>query len=134
MIMPREDDLQEAVAKYLNYQYPKILWCHIANERQTEVKISKKGKAYTPRGSKLKRMGVRAGMPDIMVFERRRISTLGNVLLEDFSGLAIELKIKGGKIQDSQWKVLEQLGEAGWSTNICYSFDEAKEVIDAYLL
>jgi len=112
--MGKEEVLTMAVSDYLKYQYPKVLFCHIANERKTSP----------ARGAKFKRMGVRKGMPDFLIFNR------GGGL---FIGLAIELKIRPNKITPSQQEVLGQLYDAGWFTRVCYDFDETKNIIDRYL-
>lgn len=127
--MYQEDNLTIAVSTYLRMQYPKILFTHIANERQTTVKISKRGKYYTPRGNKLKRMGVCAGMPDIMIFSPKT-NKEGRIIK---CGCAIELKIKPNSLTDNQKACLEKLKEAGWKTCLCYTFDEAQAEIDEYL-
>lgn len=125
--MNKEDQLQMACADYLRLQYPRVLWCHIANERQTSP----------ARGAKLKRMGVRKGMPDILVF--KKISTSKPPFSEVRwmnpmnCGLAIELKIKPNKPSIHQMEVLNQLSEEGWISEVCYDFDAFKEIVDKYL-
>ncbi len=109
-----------SVSDYLRLQYPKVLFCHIANERQTTPK----------RGAKLKRMGVRSGMPDVMIFQYKINKDTGKLTSV---GLAIELKIKPNKPSKNQLEVLEQLNKQGWATHICYDFDKAKSIIDNYL-
>jgi len=110
--MKKEDQLTIAVADYLRLQYPKVLFTHIANERQTSPQ----------RGAKLKRMGVKAGMPDLLIFERGT-----------YSGLAIELKIKPNRPTENQERCLDFLAMCGWQCHVCYDFDEAKKIIDNYL-
>lgn len=118
--MTKEDNLQIAVADYLRLQYPKVLFTHIANERQT-----------TPqRGAKLKRMGVKKGMPDFTIFEPVFIRDYRHNV--KFCGLAIELKIKPNKLTKEQKEVLERLKSCGWQTDVCYDFDQAKKTIDEY--
>lgn len=114
--MTKEDSLTIGVADYLRLQYPNILFTHIANERQTSPM----------RGAKLKRMGVRAGMPDIMIFKRAMLSV-------EYYGLAIELKIRPNKVTEKQLECMDGLLRAGWQFVICYDFDEAKNIIDLYL-
>lgn len=113
--MTKEDSLTIAVADYLRYQYKDVFWAHIANERQTSP----------ARGAKLKRMGVRAGMPDIMIWHPS---------LDHGNGLAIELKVKPNKPTKKQEDCLNDLYEkAGWYVAVCYTFEEAKELIDTHL-
>ena len=117
----KEEDLTIAVSSYLKFQYPEILFCHIANERKTSAL----------RGGKLKQMGVKSGMPDIMIFYTQIIDN--EFGLKVSPGLAIELKIKPNKPTKNQLDTLEHLKKENWHTNVCYSFDEAKEFIDGVL-
>ncbi len=111
--MNKEDNLLLSVASYLRLQYPNVLFCHIANERKTSVW----------QGAKLKKLGVRAGMPDILIFQPNKT----------YSGLALELKIKPNKPTKNQLEVLTMLSNNNWNTAVCYSFDEAKNLIDNHL-
>jgi hypothetical protein len=117
--MKKEDALTSQVATYLRLQYPKVLFTHIANERRTSPM----------HGAKLKRMGVRAGMPDILVFHQ---VWLTKQLMQ--CGLAIELKIKPNKPTDLQKECLTGLFKNGWSTHVIYDFQTAKQTIDNYLI
>ena len=117
----KEMDLNIAVADYISLQYPSVLFCHIANERGTNLK----------RGGEMKRMGVRRGMPDLMIFKTKiEDDEFG---LKISPGLAIELKIKPNKLTKDQQDVLDKLKKERWETKVCYSFDEAKEFIDSEL-
>lgn len=107
----KEDALQMSVANYLDLL--NLLWMHPANERKTSIQA----------GARLKRKGVKSGVPDCLIFVPKGI----------FSGLAIELKIKPNKTTENQKKWLKSLQNAKWKTCVCYSFDEAKEEIDNYL-
>jgi hypothetical protein len=117
--MKPEDALQVAVMDYLRYQYPQVLSVHVANERATSPRS----------GALLKRKGVKAGMPDILIFSSR--------WMEDFSrsfyGLAIELKCGRNKPTPAQVEVIDRLGGAGWLVKVCYTFEDAKLIIDSYL-
>ena len=62
-----ETDFQKTLARFLD-QYG-VVWCHVANERQTSIKQSRGGRYYSPEGNKLKSMGVKKGVPDVMIFE-----------------------------------------------------------------
>jgi len=115
-----EDDLQRAVAKYLLLQYPQHtdMWCHTPNGMKTSRSQANKHKSF----------GMRAGVPDILIF----------VPSKQFNGLAVELKIQyasGKKNQTSaaQKKWLKNLSLCGWRVKVCYNFDDAKNLIDSYL-
>lgn len=78
-------------------------------------------------------MGVRKGMPDVMVFECRMVKQQAPLPILEHCGLAIELKVKPNKPTPEQLEILEHLSVRGWLTAVCYSFDEAKTFIDNYL-
>jgi len=113
MSYSKEDNLQMVCMRYIGYRYPKVLAIHVANERQTSPQ----------RGAKLKKMGVRAGVPDILIFKKKG----------GLCGCAIELKIKPNKPTPKQLEFLNDLEAEYWETHVCYSFDDAKEIIDDYL-
>lgn len=108
----KEADLQKAVATYLDYRA--VLWCHVANERKT---------ATRKRGGFFVGQGVKAGVPDCLIFEARG----------GFFGLAIELKSEKGRLSAQQKLWLNRLQSIGWKIAVCYSFDEAQAEIDVYL-
>lgn len=74
-------------------------------------------------GAMLKREGVRPGIPDLMLAYPNHES----------AGLFIEMKTKGGKIAPHQDKWLEKLTAHGYRVEVCWSFEEAKDVIMEYL-
>lgn len=109
-----EDNLLMAVVSYLRLQYPHILFTHIANER----------KASPQAGARLKKKGVVAGFPDLLIFQYSK---------RGYNGCAIELKIHPNKPTDSQKAVGKKLQDCLWQWYVCYTFEEAKKVIDNYL-
>lgn len=125
--MKPEEHLQFQVAEYLRRQYPNILWFHVANERSTAIQQL----------VKLKRLGVLAGVPDVLIFEPYYTYRNGTMEqppeTESYNGLAIELKIKPNKTTPAQDKVLDQLESREWQCSICYDFETAKKVIDQYM-
>lgn len=78
--MRQEDALQIAVADYLRIAAPDLLWFHVANER----------KCSPQRGAMLKRMGVLAGVPDLVF------------ILPSGSVWFIELKTERGRMSKAQ--------------------------------
>ena len=109
-----ETELQIQVIEYINYQYPGTLYHHSANE----------GKRTVMNGSKLKKMGMSKGFPDLAIFEPRG----------DSYGLFIELKRDdGSKVSDEQITWLQELYKRGYAAFVCRGFDEAKHVIDQYM-
>lgn len=108
----KEDKLQHSVMKYLSIQHPTALFTHIPNE----------GKRTKFEQFKLKYLGTKAGVPDVMVFTPNQFN----------NGLAIELKAGYNKPTENQKVWLNLLKNANWSVHWSNSFDECKEIIDKY--
>jgi len=106
-----EDDFQIMIATYLDLK--KVVWFHCPNGGNRNPK-----EAY-----KLKQMGVKAGVPDILIFEPRM----------NYVGLAIELKVSGRKPRENQLKWMEDLTKKGWLTFWADDLDDVLEEIDKYL-
>ena len=108
----KEDILQRQVTAYLRSQYPDIFWMHPVNEGRRTKFEQYKAKSF----------GMRSGMPDVIIFS--------NTL--EYNGLAIELKIKPNKTTENQEACLKAMSLAGWCVRVCWSFEEAKSIIDNY--
>ncbi len=109
-----ERSFQKSVAQYLDSIG--VLWFHPPNEAKR-----------TPRqGAALKAQGLKAGVPDVMIIERR-----GS--FPPYNGLAIELKVGYNKPSEHQKEWLKRLEDAGWKTLVSYSLDEVIDVVDTYL-
>ena len=106
-----EDNLQMAVAMYLDLI--SVAWFHVANERKTTNRA----------GARLKKKGVKAGVPDVLIFEPKG----------KYNGLALELKVKPNVMTLEQKGWFTRLKMKGWYCACCYSFDEVQEVVDHYL-
>jgi hypothetical protein len=75
-------------------------------------------------GAMLKREGVRAGVPDMML-----AYPCGN-----YHGLFIELKRRdGGKVSPTQTEWINRLNKAGYLTIVAYCAKEAVQIITYYL-
>lgn len=85
----KEDLLQNQVMKYLSYKYPKALFTHVANE----------GKRTPFEQYKMKYLGTKPGIPDLMIFTPNAKR----------SGLAIELKAGYNKPTENQKSGLNRL-------------------------
>ena len=92
-----EDDLQMACARYLDLMG--WLWMHPANERKTSPRA----------GARLKKKGVKSGVPDILIFEP----------MDGFNGLAIELKTGKNKLTETQKEWMSRLSKKGWDIAVC---------------
>lgn len=81
------------------------------------------GKRDTREAARLKRQGVKRGVPDIHL----------PVARGGFHSLYVELKVDGNTPTKDQKKWLAGLSRAGNATAVCYSAKQASEVITAYL-
>ena len=85
---------------------------------------------------KLVRMGMRAGVFDIhvdVVKYKTVENRAGYYQKTEFHGLKIELKAPGGKMSDAQTDWLNYYREAGYRAEICFSWEEAWNIICDYL-
>lgn len=74
--------------------------------------------------TKLKKMGVKAGVPDLQLI-------VPNGLVH---GLWIELKAKKGTLQPSQKIMIQRLEAQGYMCKVCFGADEAINEIKKYLM
>lgn len=86
---------------------------HIPNER----------KCTPAQGAKLKRMGVKSGVPDLCLPVARK----------GYHGLWIEMKARKGRVNDRQREWIEALRQEGYLATVCYGAREAIEVLGKYL-
>lgn len=101
-------------AKFQEKKYPELkMLMHIPNE-------GKRSKRY---GAELKRLGLRPGFPDLGLFVPRN----------NKSGLFIEMKVGRNKCTDNQKKWIRNLLEQGYEVKVCYSCEEAIQIIKRYL-
>lgn len=107
-----EDALQTRCIGFLRLKYRKKIFFHAPNGGNRNVKEAKKFKS----------MGVLPGVSDIMILNRCR----------GYSGLAIELKKKGGRLRDSQKDFLNKCAEEGYKCAVVYNFDAFMDLVDWY--
>lgn len=110
----REDDLQIAAIRLIRMKHPDVLCIHVPNG----------GKRNAREGAKFKKMGVVAGVPDVLIFNPNG----------KFNGLAIELKTSIGKLTDSQREMHNRLRKLKWCVWVCYSIDDVENAIDGYFV
>ena len=106
-----EDNFQKAVARYLDAKG--VLWFHCPNGGHRNV----------AEAAKLKAMGVKAGIPDILILEPRKFCY----------GFAIELKVGKNKCTDRQKEMQRHFIAHNWNVLVSYSLDEVIFEIDKYL-
>ena len=101
-----EEEEQKALAIFLDMK--NLVWCHVPNGGQRNKIV-----AY-----KLKLQGVKAGVPDVLIFTPPK--------KVECRGVAIELKrTKGGVVSKSQKEWMEKLTECGWVVEVCNGSGQA---------
>ena len=81
------------------------------------------GKFAIIRGKYFKAEGRKRGVPDVFV----------PIAKKGYHGMFIEMKVKGGSLNEHQKEYLKFLADYGYYTVVCYSFEEAKNEIIKYL-
>ena len=117
-MIPTEDAEQLAV----------VAWCEgyaLADARaRLLLHVPNGGSRHIAEASKLRRLGVRAGVPDLLL----------PVAVAPYHGLWIEMKRrKGGQVSADQHGWMDALRAEGYAVAVARGADEAIEVIIAYL-
>ena len=81
------------------------------------------GKRVPRTGAHFVAMGLKKGVPDICLPVPR----------SGYHGLYIEMKSANGKLGKEQKEWLERLGKNGYLAVVCHGFEDAKDLILAYL-
>ncbi|MDB8790643.1 VRR-NUC domain-containing protein [Romboutsia sp. 1001216sp1] len=104
-----------------------IDWCNINTCIYPELKliyhIPNGGKRGKSEGARLKRAGVKKGVPDLCLPVPRR----------NYHGLYIEMKYGNGRTSKEQKEWINKLNEQGYYATVCNGFEEAKEAIERYI-
>lgn len=113
---PLERHEMAVLAQYLDAR--RLVWLHPPNE-------SKRSARY---GAELKRLGMKAGAPDCLIFT----PPPGRY---GINGVAIELKRKGARpsgvtVEQRDW--LESLGALGWKTHVAFGASDAIGFVEAW--
>ena len=96
------------------YGLPVFALLHVPNE----------GTGNAIRGAQMKKLGVRAGCPDILL----EVPSGGH------HGLRIEMKrAKGGRLSPAQREFLAYLEGKGYAVAVCHGWEEARIAIQEYL-
>ena len=107
-----EDDFQIAVAKLLDSHG--LDWFHCPNGGKRHVSVA----------TKLKKMGVKAGIPDVII--------LNPTIVNGHVGICIELKVGSNTSKESQMKWHDKFLIHNWGVFICYSIDEVDKIVKRY--
>jgi hypothetical protein len=103
-------------AKLQEKKYPELYWLNSSGNGQHIANVASRNLATA--------LGRKRGYPDINL----------PVPNKTYIGLYIEMKIKPKKPTTEQIKWLEGLKQLRHYTCVCYSYEEAKNVIMAYIL
>lgn len=97
-----------ALAQWLDFV--RLLWIHVPNESRGPVQHH----------VKRKRMGVRRGVADVLIFDPPPLFPL-------LHGAALELKRPdgSGELSDDQWVFLEEMKARRWATGVFDGADDA---------
>lgn len=107
-----EEQIQCAVVDHLRYRaYPDVVWFHVPNG----------GKRNIATAARLKRMGVRAGVSDILAFRCGEM-------------FALELKAPKGRPTETQLEFLSNWREAGGHGVVAEGVGEAIAVLESWNL
>ena len=110
--MKSEERLQTQVIEYLGYRLPKdSFFHHSPNEGRRHINFM----------MKLKKMGFKAGFPDIMI------------IVKDKPPIFIELKVGRNKPTPNQIKVGATLVELGCHYDVCYNLIEVENFLKKVL-
>lgn len=118
-----ESRLQTMCVDWFEAQYPNELITSFPNGGKRPSKKNRYGKSYSPEGAKLKREGLKAGMPDLFVACAQK----------GYNGLFIEMKVPGKTTSPAQKKRIAQLISKGYKCAVAYSLDEFRNIITDYL-
>lgn len=102
----REETIQEAVARALDSAG--VRWCHVPNGEHRDMRTARR----------LKRHGVKAGVPDVLIFESPPNMPMA-------VGAALELKTERGRTSPSQEDWLTGLRLNLWEVAVVHGVDEA---------
>lgn len=116
----KEDDFQISVVNWIRSQYPNVLMNHTPNG--AGILGGKSTGARIAKLTKLKKMGVSKGFPDLSILEPT----------ERYHALYLELKIWPNKPTPEQLEWHRQLRDRGNRVATCYGLDEVIEIVKEY--
>lgn len=112
-----EDEEQQKVIRWAQ------LMCNAYPDLELLYHVPNGGSRNKAEAAKLKRMGVRAGVPDLVLPSPHA----------GYAGLYIEMKVGENRTSKSQREWLEKLELQGYLTMVCYGGNEAIDVLEEYV-
>lgn len=115
VLVPTEKTEQEIFMKWLWKAYPKVYEMAYAVPN---------GRTSMLEGLKYKRLGAKAGVPDVVV----------DFPVEPYHGLRIEFKRReGGVVSETQQEWLDKLNRLGYLACIAKGWEEGAAIVEKYL-
>jgi VRR-NUC domain len=97
-------------------------WFSLAHPDKLAFAIPNGGNRSAATGAMLKKEGVKAGIPDILV-----ASINGK-----YAGLFIEMKAENGRVSLNQQHMIDHLESEGYKVEVCRGWESAKNATDKY--
>jgi len=110
-----ESLIQQSFVEWVNLQHPKLA--------RFIIHVPNGGKMSPWKGAILKRMGVKAGVADILVMFKK----------DAYGGLWLEFKTKKGTQSESQEDFQELCGIAFYDYKVVRSLEEAQKAFSDYM-
>jgi hypothetical protein len=124
---PTEHEHQVAIFDWIETAKNRVpelgLLFAIPNGGSRSFRKDAKGRRFSPEGQRMKKEGVRSGVPDLMLPVARR----------GYHGLFIEMKRSGGKASEAQLMWKAWLTEQGYLSLICVGADDAIDKLSWYV-
>jgi len=122
-----EEDIHKAIVKWADQQ--------ATTEPALEMlfHVPNGGSRHVAEATKLKAMGTRQGVPDLLLPAGRLGGHDGACERIEYSGLALELKSPSGRLRPTQAWWLRRLQDQGWAVAVAWTFGEAKAILEGYL-
>ena len=118
--LPRRKDSGEAGTQKVYFQWLALAHPYV---RSMTFAIPNGGSRHPVEAASLKAQGVTPGVPDIFC----------SIPSELYGGLYIEFKHGQNKLTKLQEGWIIRLRQAGYCAEVCYSFEEAKDLLLKYL-
>lgn len=111
----KEEREQEILAQFLDLKFYEQ-WFHVPNGGARPSREDKAGKRFSVESQKMRRQGVKKGVPDNFIMRPVRGAP----------GVVVELKrVRGGTVSPEQKKWLATLQSFGWITHVAKGADDA---------
>ena len=110
---------QVALMQWFKFQHPKLIMFSIPNGAH----LAGDNRLRAIKMNNMKAEGLIAGVSDLFLM----------MPTNKYHGLFIEMKVKGGKLSDSQKEFMGNATLMGYQAVVCYGFEQAKDAINNYL-